>query len=285
MDTTAIAACLPGCKELRPLGDDRYAAELVVGVAAITGSYAATVTLAEKLAPQSYRLLVEANGRTGFVKGDALITLIAVGRRHGRSRSPRRADAGGLLARVGQRMMEGVARMSMDKFFACLAARTRTLRCRVTRVLSSSFSVLALRASQLGEVRVARRAGAENPPDRDAEHQHHRDEDEVRRRRDADLHSAALPIDRRQLPFHFFQTPADRPDVPEQARARRTRRPRRRSVKAGICSLGGTSDSGTNSPWAGGGCAGCAARKRGQRQKGRAHDRSHNTHHRSSSLR
>ena len=41
---------------------------------------------------------------------------------------------------------------------------------------------------QLREIRVTRRAGAENPPDSDAEHQHHRDEDEVRRRRDADLH-------------------------------------------------------------------------------------------------
>jgi len=122
MDTQVIAACLPGCKELRPLGDDRYAAELVVGVAAITGSYAAKVTISDKVAPHSYRLLVDANGRTGFVKGDATITLVES---DGATKVnvAATADAGGLLARVGQRMMEGVARMSMDKFFACLAKR------------------------------------------------------------------------------------------------------------------------------------------------------------------
>jgi carbon monoxide dehydrogenase subunit G len=127
MDTTAIAACLPGCKELRPLGDDRYAAELVVGIAAITGSYAATVTIADKKPPQSYRLLVDASGRTGFVKGDAVITLVAAGGATSVTVSAT-ADAGGLLARVGQRMMEGVAKMTMDKFFGCLAVRAKDLR-------------------------------------------------------------------------------------------------------------------------------------------------------------
>jgi uncharacterized protein len=122
MDTQAIAACLPGCKELRPLGDDRFAAELVVGIAAITGSYAATVTIRDKVAPHSYRLLVDANGRTGFVNGDAMITLVESG---GATRVTvvATANAGGLLARVGQRMMEGVARMTMETFFACLAKR------------------------------------------------------------------------------------------------------------------------------------------------------------------
>jgi carbon monoxide dehydrogenase subunit G len=33
------------------------------------------------------------------------------------------ADAGGMIARVGQRMLEGVARMTLDRFFACLASR------------------------------------------------------------------------------------------------------------------------------------------------------------------
>ncbi len=122
MDTKAIADCIPGCKELRPLGDDKYAAELVVGIAAITGNYNATVTLAEKTPPESYRLVVDASGRPGFVKASAVIALAAEGEGTAVSVTAT-ADVGGTIARVGQRMIEGVARMSMDGFFACLAKK------------------------------------------------------------------------------------------------------------------------------------------------------------------
>jgi len=33
------------------------------------------------------------------------------------------AEVGGLIARVGQRLIEGVARMMIAGFFSCLAAR------------------------------------------------------------------------------------------------------------------------------------------------------------------
>jgi len=124
MDTRAIAGCIPGCKELRPSGDDRYHAELTVAVAAVTGNYAATITMADKQPPASYRLLVDGTGRMGFVKGEAIITLAEHEQENKTTVSVNAtADVGGAVARVGQRLMEGVARMMMDRFFACLAAR------------------------------------------------------------------------------------------------------------------------------------------------------------------
>ena len=33
------------------------------------------------------------------------------------------ADVGGTVARLGQRLVEGVARTTMDRFYACLAKR------------------------------------------------------------------------------------------------------------------------------------------------------------------
>lgn len=122
MDTEALAACIPGCRELRPLGDDRYAADVTVGVAAITANYSATVTLADRNAPSSYRLVVEAKGRPGFVNGNAHVTLAAAGTGTMVTVNAT-ADAGGMIARVGQRMLESVARMTMDRFFACLAQK------------------------------------------------------------------------------------------------------------------------------------------------------------------
>lgn len=122
MDPTAIAGCLPGCQQLRPLGDDRYEAEIVVSLAAVTGRYAATVAIDERQPPTSYRLAVEGSGRPGFVKGRALVTLET--RDEGTAVTvTASAEVGGLIARVGQRMLDGVARTMMNRFFECLAAR------------------------------------------------------------------------------------------------------------------------------------------------------------------
>jgi carbon monoxide dehydrogenase subunit G len=122
MDPTAIADCLPGCRELVPVGGDQYQAELTVGVAAISGTFEVTIALADLVPPQSYRLNVEATGTPGFASGTASIVLRADG--DGTTVVvAAEVQAGGLIARVGQRLLESVARMTMDGFFGCLAKR------------------------------------------------------------------------------------------------------------------------------------------------------------------
>lgn len=119
MDTSVIAGCLPGCKELRPLGGDRYQAELVVAVAAVTGNYAATVAIEDKIPPHAYTLAVDGSGRAGFVNGRAAIRLTANGSQTVVEVAAE-GQVGGAVARVGQRLLEGVGRMMMDRFFQCL---------------------------------------------------------------------------------------------------------------------------------------------------------------------
>lgn len=120
MDTTAIASCVPGCQELTPIGDDKYQAKLSVAVSAVTGSYDATIALEDKNPPHAYTLRVEGQGRPGFVKGTARIQLADEG---GRTKLQVTADVqvGGAVARVGQRLLEGVGRTMMNRFFECLA--------------------------------------------------------------------------------------------------------------------------------------------------------------------
>ena len=122
MDADRVAACLPGCKGLHPIGDDRYEAELAVAVAAISGNFKGTIALQDKDPPRSYRLVVEGTGRPGFVKGTAQVTLAPDGERTA-VQIEADAEAGGMIARVGQRLLEGVARMTMDRFYGCLAAQ------------------------------------------------------------------------------------------------------------------------------------------------------------------
>jgi carbon monoxide dehydrogenase subunit G len=125
MDADAVAACLPGCRGLKPAGTDRYEVELGVAVAAISGNFTGTVALEDKVSPESYKLVVEGNGRQGFVKGAARVALEADGERT-RVRVSARADAGGMIARLGQRLLEGVAKATMDRFYACLAKQAET---------------------------------------------------------------------------------------------------------------------------------------------------------------
>ena len=124
MDPSAIQACLRGCRELRPLGDNRYQADISIGVGAVSGTFSATVTLSDQSPPESYRISVDATGKPGFARGSADVHLKRVdsGTEVQVSAS---AEVGGLIARVGQRLIEGVARMTIAGFFSCLAARLR----------------------------------------------------------------------------------------------------------------------------------------------------------------
>lgn len=119
MDTAAVGNCLPGCRGLEPAGDDRYEVELGVTVAAIAGNFKGTIALHDKVPPRSYRLVVEGTGRQGFVKGDAVVTLEADADLT-RVSVAAHAEVGGMIARVGQRLLEGVARATMDRFYGCL---------------------------------------------------------------------------------------------------------------------------------------------------------------------
>src|SRR5207244_8281311 len=80
MDPAVISSCIPGCERFDPEGEDRYKVTLTVGLAAITGTYDGTVVLADKIEPASYRLIVEGQGRPGFVKGSSAIALRGSGR-------------------------------------------------------------------------------------------------------------------------------------------------------------------------------------------------------------
>jgi len=120
MDTTIVGSCLPGSRGLRPIGGDRYEVDLAVAVAAVSGDFKGTVSLENMVPPRSYTLVVEGSGRPGFVKGYALVTLEPDGGRTS-VQIAAQADVGGMIARVGQRLLEGVARMTMDRFFGCLS--------------------------------------------------------------------------------------------------------------------------------------------------------------------
>ena len=122
MDPAVLSSCIPGCERFEPDGDDRYRVTLTVGLAAITGTYQGTVILTDKVPPTSYGLVVEGQGRPGFVKGTSAIVLRADGATTAVDVSAS-VQTGGAIARIGQRLIGSVAKMMMDRFFSCLQSK------------------------------------------------------------------------------------------------------------------------------------------------------------------
>jgi carbon monoxide dehydrogenase subunit G len=127
LDPAQIASCIPGCERLEPDGVDRYKALITIGMAAITGTYEGTVVITEKVEGQSYRLAVEGQGRPGFVKGDARITLREVVAESGGASTivdvKGTVQMGGTIARLGQRLIASAAKMMQDRFFSCMQSK------------------------------------------------------------------------------------------------------------------------------------------------------------------
>ena len=118
-DPKKLERCIPGCEGLKPQGNNEYQAVLTVGVGPIRGKYNAKITMRDQVPNQSYRLTVEGTGSSGFLNGEAVITLVE---NEGKTTVQVDSDsqAGGPIARVGQRMMGSVAKVMMDRFFSCL---------------------------------------------------------------------------------------------------------------------------------------------------------------------
>lgn len=121
-DPQIVSSCLPGCEQFEKLEDDTYRVVLTMGVAAITGRYEGTVTMRNLQPPVSYQLAVEGKGKPGFVNGEGEIVLEPE-EAGTRVTVSGKAQVGGPVARVGQRLMGGVAKMMMDKFFSCLESK------------------------------------------------------------------------------------------------------------------------------------------------------------------
>ena len=122
MDPGVLSSCIPGCEKFEADGEGRYNVTLTVGLAAITGTYNGTVVLADMVPQTSYRLIVEGQGRPGFVKGSSVIALRAVGAATAVDVSGA-VHTGGPIARVGQRLIGSVAKLMLDRFFACLQSK------------------------------------------------------------------------------------------------------------------------------------------------------------------
>jgi len=119
-DPVRLAKLLPGCERLDPDGPDRFKAAVKFGLAAISGKYAGTLEFSDKNPHKSLRMKISGKGIPGFVNGSGQVEL---DEKNGQTELRYSGDAqvGGMIASVGQRMIEGAAKKIVDQFFASAA--------------------------------------------------------------------------------------------------------------------------------------------------------------------
>lgn len=123
-DPAVLQRCIPGCEQLELTGENTYATTLRAGVGSIKGVFKGTVRLEDVRAPEHYRMVVEGKGQPGFVKGSGDLDLAES---EGVTTISYSGDvtAGGTLASVGQRMLQGSVKMMATQFFTAIEAESR----------------------------------------------------------------------------------------------------------------------------------------------------------------
>lgn len=119
-DPKALQECTPGCKKLDEIGADEFGATMEVGVGPIKGTFQGKILMAEKDPPRSYKLVIEGSGAAGFVRGEGVLALAEEESNQTAVHVSGDAQVGGLVAGVGQRLIEGVTKQMMGQFFRCM---------------------------------------------------------------------------------------------------------------------------------------------------------------------
>ncbi|PYT93824.1 MAG: carbon monoxide dehydrogenase [Acidobacteria bacterium] len=132
-DPAILAQAMPGCESLEKIGPDEYGMKMKVLLAALSGQFEGRVRITDQSPPSSFRLIVEGSGRIGFLKGEGLLRLSPAATIRVLSAAPSEAPStvvsyegdaqvGGTMAAVGQRLIDGTAKMMIKKFFDKLAS-------------------------------------------------------------------------------------------------------------------------------------------------------------------
>ena len=120
-----LQRCIPGCEKLERTGENTFAATIRAGVGSIKGVFNGTARLEDLREPEHLRIVVDGKGPPGFLKGTGNLDLeqAEAGTKVNYSGE---VQVGGTIASVGQRMIQGTAKMMAAQFFTSLGAETKT---------------------------------------------------------------------------------------------------------------------------------------------------------------
>jgi carbon monoxide dehydrogenase subunit G len=118
-DPDVLIRLTTGLKRLDPEGDDSYRATFQIKMGPIDSSFKGTMKVVDKVAPESYALLIDVDARIGVVSAKGTIHLEEIGPQTLLNFGGR-AELSGKLAQLGQRVMSGVGKHFTQQFFKSL---------------------------------------------------------------------------------------------------------------------------------------------------------------------
>jgi uncharacterized protein len=120
LDPQTLARTLPGCESLEPVGENQYKMRMKLAISSVQGLFDTTVHLQDPIAPTSYRLEIDGKGKIGFVKGGGTFRLEPDGETATVVHYEGDVRVGGLIAGVGQRLLDMTSKMLIKRFFSSL---------------------------------------------------------------------------------------------------------------------------------------------------------------------
>ena len=116
LDPDTLAEILPNCKSLDPIGDNNFDANIEIKIGPIKGQFKSKLSLFDLDPPNGYKFDVNGDGSKGQMRGAGKIQLssqddgtefifTATG------------SVSGIIARVGQRLIEATGKRLMDQGF------------------------------------------------------------------------------------------------------------------------------------------------------------------------
>jgi uncharacterized protein len=126
IDPEILRRCVPGCQSLEAAADGSYKMTLKAGVGSIKGVFTGSIKLEEMREPEHYKMIVEAKGSPGFLKGEGSIYLVELGQETMVNYTGE-TSVGGTIAGIGQRMVQSTAKMMARQFFAAIEAEAAAI--------------------------------------------------------------------------------------------------------------------------------------------------------------
>ena len=116
LDPVGLQRAIPGCEEIAPNGEGAFHIKMSAGIASIRGKVEGQIQVQESRAPEHYRLAMNGKGIGSFVEGWADIDLTEAG---GGTEVAYAGEAkvGGMIAAVGNRMIDLAVRKALGDFF------------------------------------------------------------------------------------------------------------------------------------------------------------------------
>ena len=111
-----LSEILPNCESLEPISEHQFTAHIKVKIGPISSKFKSTLELFDLKEPDGYKFRVQGSGKKGSMNGQGEIKLLSNGSGTGFTFIAE-GKVTGLIARVGQRLIEAAGKKLMDQGF------------------------------------------------------------------------------------------------------------------------------------------------------------------------